>query len=165
LLIRVYFKSPLPSHLLALVLIATGFIGVFLHIINRRRRRTLLLASPPGSIAGVISLTSRSGFGELLLPYDDERALEDKLEGLRFRLDKRTGAILADPDPDAYGTVSLLGGSKGKDEMYDLEEPSTAHSSTFLAYQAASGVLPWERSWDPSAPLRSPGVSKTAYVP
>jgi hypothetical protein len=31
-----------------------------------------------------------------LAPYDDEHGLKEKLDGLRFRLDKRTGAIVAD---------------------------------------------------------------------
>jgi len=31
-----------------------------------------------------------------MVPYDDELELKEKLDGLRFRLDKRTGAILAD---------------------------------------------------------------------
>jgi len=178
--------DPLPAHVLSLVLILTGFVGIFLHVINRRRRMKLRLASPPGSIAAVIALTSRSGFGQLLLPYDDEETMERKLEGLRFRLDKRTGAIMADEDDLSVsgGTMekdgpmaSLLGrtfkkqGSseegKGLDDDYDLEESDVAHSSSHLAYQAAAGVLPWERSWNPSGPgpLKSPGLSKTAYIP
>ncbi|KAF8173413.1 hypothetical protein K438DRAFT_1980957 [Mycena galopus ATCC 62051] len=41
-------------------------------------------------------VTSRSGFGDLLLPYGDLAMMEKKLDGLRFQLDKRTGAILVD---------------------------------------------------------------------
>jgi hypothetical protein len=58
----------------------------------------LLLAAPPGSLASAIALTSRSGFGVRLVPYDDELALKEKLNDLRFRLDERTGAILADSE-------------------------------------------------------------------
>ena len=92
------FYSPLPAHFLAVILILTGVVGLFLQIITRQRRRELLLAAPPGSIASAVALTSRSGFGELLLPYDDEVTLEKKLDGLRFRLDKRTGAIVAEAE-------------------------------------------------------------------
>lgn len=41
-------------------------------------------------------MTARSGFGDLLLPYDNEAIMEKKLQGLWFRLDKRSGAIVAD---------------------------------------------------------------------
>ncbi|KAF8966175.1 hypothetical protein BDZ97DRAFT_1809872 [Flammula alnicola] len=161
--------DPLPAHVLALTLIMTGVIGVFLHVRHRAQRRRLLLATPPGSIASVVALTSRSGFGELLLPYDDELTLEKKLDGLRFRLDRRTGAILADdyatertgmgPD-DAM--LSLLGGKGG------LDPPDSAsHSSSYLAFQAAAGVLPWERSWAPQPqPQPQPhSPLRTEYVP
>jgi len=63
-------------------------------------RRKLLLTSAPGSIAATVALTSRSGFGELLHPYDDEGTITRKLSGLRFYLDQRTGAILADDAED-----------------------------------------------------------------
>ncbi|KAF8803177.1 hypothetical protein BYT27DRAFT_7196060 [Phlegmacium glaucopus] len=136
-----------PAHVLAALLILTGFIGIFLHVINRNKRKRLLLATPPGSIASIISLTSRSGFGELLLPYDDELTMEKKLDGLRFRLDKTTGAILADEvetdrtqrmlsdDP----TISLLG------------TPSTLRqsmSSSDLAFAIAVGKIPSPQEWN-----------------
>ena len=89
-------SSPLPAHILAITLILTGSLGIFLQIIGWRTRKQLLLAAPPGSIASSMALTSRSGFGMRLAPYDDELTLEEKLDGLRFRLDKRTGDILAE---------------------------------------------------------------------
>lgn len=56
-------------------------------------------------------MTSRSGFGELLLPYDDERRMRANLTGLKFGLDPRTGAIVAEEEPGAGGEgVSLLTG-------------------------------------------------------
>ncbi|KAF8151744.1 hypothetical protein B0H34DRAFT_138353 [Crassisporium funariophilum] len=139
----------LPAHALALLLILTGILGVFLHVINRRRRKQLLLAAPPGSIAAVVALTSRSGFGELLLPYDDEATLEKKLDGLRFRLDRRTGAIMADDlatereglGPDE-AMLTLLG--KGHHDR----ATGNSQASSYLAYQAAAGILPWEPSWE-----------------
>lgn len=59
----------LPAHVLAILLFLMGFVGVFLHIINHRQRRHLVLTAVPGSIASTVALTSRSGFGELVLPY------------------------------------------------------------------------------------------------
>jgi hypothetical protein len=70
--------------------------GAIFHFISRRERRKLLLATRPGSIAAIVALTSRSGWGELLLPYDDEDSMTEKLDKLRFGLDARTGAIVAE---------------------------------------------------------------------
>ena len=89
-------SSPLPAHILAITLILTGFVGIFLQVISWQKRKQLLLAAPPGSIASSIALTSLSGFGTRLVPYDNEHGLKEKLDDLRFRLDKRTGAIVAD---------------------------------------------------------------------
>ncbi|KAH9475216.1 hypothetical protein JR316_0012327 [Psilocybe cubensis] len=166
--------DPLPAHFLAIILILTGVIGMYLHVHNRRQRKTLLLATPPGSIASIVALTSRSGFGELLYPYDDELTLEKKLDGIRFRLDRRTGAILADDfETERAGMgrddalLSLLG--KAPNEPIS----AASHSSSALAYQAANGILPWERSWAPDAAAppgaaapRIPGSPlRTDYVP
>lgn len=157
----------MPAHLLAILLILTGLIGLPLNVRHRVQRKKLLLATPPGSIGSIVALTARSGFGELLLPYDDELTLEKKLDGLRFRLDRRTGAIVADdiyhsdnvgmgPD-DAM--LSLLG---GKPDPLD----SATDSSSFLAKQAALGTLPFERSWAPaSESLPKSPLSRTEYVP
>ncbi|TFK63948.1 hypothetical protein BDN72DRAFT_802770 [Pluteus cervinus] len=132
----------LPGHALALILIFVGIVGIGIHILNRKQRRNLSMASPPGTIATIISLTSRSGFGELLLPYDNEKVIERKLSGLRFRLDRRTGAILADEDPSTEGyenaTTSLL-------------VPSSLSNSSHIALAAAAGYPPWKQP-----PLKTP---------
>jgi len=143
--------------------------GIFLHVIHRRARKRLLLAAPPGSIASVVALTSRSGFGELLLPYDDEPTLEKKLEGLRFRLDRRTGAILAEEHvrdgsemaPDE-AMLALLG--KDRTEMVDVRN-SAVESSSLLAFRTAAGSLPWEKSWAPAGMSPLQQHSNTEYVP
>ncbi|KAF8178770.1 hypothetical protein K438DRAFT_1604423, partial [Mycena galopus ATCC 62051] len=88
--------NPFPAHILSVLLFVSGFLSVWLHLVNRQQRRSLFLAAPPGTIAAIVSLTSRSGFGDLLLPYDDLAMMEKKLDWLRFQLDKRTGAILVD---------------------------------------------------------------------
>ena len=93
-------------------MIVIGLVGLAVHYLHRRARRRLWLTSPPGSIAAIVSLTSRSGFGELLLPYDDERQMRDNLAGLTFRLDRRTGAIVAEEDfgaAECADGVALLG--------------------------------------------------------
>lgn len=74
----------------------TGLLGLFLHLAHRRARSTLRLTHSPGSLASSAALTARSGFGELLAPYDTNDTLKDKLAHLRFRLDPRTGAVIAD---------------------------------------------------------------------
>jgi hypothetical protein len=64
-------------------------------------------------------MTGRSGFGELLVPYDTDENLKEKLDPLRFRLDARTGAILADsdegylPSRPGSGISSKKRGSRG----------------------------------------------------
>ena len=143
----------------------TGIIGIYLHIIHRRARKRLLIATPPGSIASVVALTSRSGFGELLLPYDDERTLETKLDGLRFRLDRRTGAILAEDWVGDRSSEIASDPSFLEEEGEELVDVERQESSTFLAYQAATGTLPWQRSWTPAGMSPLQQYPPTEYVP
>lgn len=88
------------------------------------------------------------------MPYDNEKTLEKKLTGLRFRLDRRTGAILADDDP---GVVGGLGGAD--DAMMSLLNhppigPSATANSSHTALAAAAGYPPWQQH-----------AVKTAYDP
>ncbi|KAG6915973.1 hypothetical protein DXG01_009062 [Tephrocybe rancida] len=148
-LVPVLWIDPFPAHVLAILLMFVGIAGIVIQVLHQPQRRKVLLTAPPGTIAAAVSLTARSGFGELLLPYDDEDALERKLSGLSFRLDRRTGAIVADDvRTERYGrmgpddaTISLLGQSRSVRD-------SNASSST-LAYQAASGYPPWRTPYDP----------------
>ncbi|THH32743.1 hypothetical protein EUX98_g1425 [Antrodiella citrinella] len=82
---------------LSTLLIITGLIGITVHALHLRTRRAnhLHLTAEPGSIASALALTSRSGFGELLVPYDDRGSMQHKLQSLHFSLDRRTGAIVA----------------------------------------------------------------------
>ncbi|KAJ7186789.1 hypothetical protein C8R46DRAFT_1058039 [Mycena filopes] len=137
--------DPFPAHILAFMLGASGFLGVFLHLINRRQRRNLFLAAPPGSIAAAVALTSRSGFGELLLPYDSIETIEKKLEGLRFRLDKRTGAILADDYEPTGDDVSFRGPDDAM--MSLLGHRETMQSSSQLAQEAALEAATGYPAW------------------
>ncbi|PPQ99836.1 hypothetical protein CVT24_009630 [Panaeolus cyanescens] len=166
--------DPLPAHVLAILLILTGTIGTIVQVVSRKQRKKLMLAAPPGSIAAVVSLTSKSGFGDLLLPYDDEKTLERKLRGLRFRLDKRTGAIVAEDDGterDGMGPddamMGLLGNSKAGGKSFESASITAAsQNSSFWAYQAATGQLPWAQSWE-QAPPRATRNSplRTSFAP
>lgn len=95
--------SKLAGHALAILLIAIGLIGIAIHLAHRHVRRRVHLVTHPGTIGSVVALTSHSGFGELLYPFDDKRTIRRKLAHLRFSLDRRTGAIVADEiEPDAH---------------------------------------------------------------
>ncbi|KAJ6602443.1 hypothetical protein DFH09DRAFT_1124863 [Mycena vulgaris] len=166
--------DPFPAHILAFLLFISGFLGVFLQLINRRQRRNLFLAAPPGTIAAAVALTSRSGFGDLLLPYDDLKTIEKKFDGLRFRLDKRTGAILADDyepmgDDASRGRddamMSLLGhgnretmqSTSHRETMQSTALPeSMALSSSQLAQEAALEAAGAYPAWKEPGPLRTP---------
>ncbi|KAJ8597250.1 hypothetical protein M405DRAFT_855738 [Rhizopogon salebrosus TDB-379] len=116
----------LPAHLLSVLFISIGIISLIVHVLHHRTRRNLWLTSPPGSIAAIVSLTSRSGFGELLLPYDDVTRMNSNLAGLTFRLDSRTGAIVAEEDLDMLGAgdnAALLG--KKKNYSWSPRSPMT----------------------------------------
>ena len=47
-------------------------------------------------------LTAHSGFGKLMLLYDDQVELARALEPLHFCLDRRTGAVIVDDSAFAY---------------------------------------------------------------
>jgi hypothetical protein len=81
----------------------TAGVVLVLHFMHFRQRRDLYLAHPPGSIASAMALTSHSGFGDLLMPYDNQAALSRTLAALRFCIDKRTGSIVVDDSAIAYG--------------------------------------------------------------
>ncbi|KAJ7034666.1 hypothetical protein C8F04DRAFT_1182944 [Mycena alexandri] len=149
----VYFTSmvprlwidPFPAHILAFLLFASGFLGVFLQIINRRQRRNLFLAATAWVNRGCSRLTSRSGFGDLLLPYDDITTIEKKLDGLRFRLDKRTGAILAD-DYEPTADDSFRGPDDAMMSLLGHREPmqSSSQLAQTAALEAATGYPAWK---------------------
>ena len=108
------------------MLLLIGIVGLAIHFVHRSRRQQILLAVQIGTIAGAVSLTARSGFGDLLLPYDTIELMDKKLEGLRFTLDRRTGAIIADDvHPDSFddragGSVGTGGGDADDEMMMSL---------------------------------------------
>lgn len=102
-----------------------------LHYLHFRQRREIYLAHPPGTIASSLALTAHSGFGELLLPYDDEEALARALDSFRFRLDRRTGAIVVDDSSLAYAG--------------ELQAPRSARDETMMTLITRKGTLPERR--------------------
>ncbi|KAI5117631.1 hypothetical protein M0805_001274 [Coniferiporia weirii] len=87
--------EPLAAHALSVVLIVIGGLMLIVGIVHRNIRRNVFLASPPGSIASAVALTSHSGYGMFLVPYDTEVEIATKLSPLIFHLDRRSGAIIA----------------------------------------------------------------------
>jgi hypothetical protein len=85
-----------PAHTLAVLCILSAGVTFVLHSLHWRKRRNVYLPHPPGSIGSAVALTSHSGFGELLMPYDNAAAMSRALAPLRFCLDRRTGAIVVD---------------------------------------------------------------------
>ncbi|KAH8108431.1 hypothetical protein DFH11DRAFT_1881891 [Phellopilus nigrolimitatus] len=76
-----------------------GGLMLFVGIAHRHVRKGVFLASPPGSIASAVALTSHSGFGMFLVPYDTDVGIASKLSPLLFSLDRRSGAIVATDRP------------------------------------------------------------------
>jgi hypothetical protein len=90
------------------MLVAVVTLG--LHLWHVRQRRNVYLTQLPGSIGSAVALTSHSGFGQLLMPYDDRVACSRALAPFRFGLDRRTGAIVVDDSiKDESVTTSILG--------------------------------------------------------
>lgn len=131
------------------------------HVLHRNQRKKLRLSAEPGSIAATMALTARSGFGTLLTPYDGELTMEKRLEGLKFGLDKRTGAIIAESDDEGSvnggmgelngNTLTTPGGGLKGDElrMSLLSQTASPMSSSFAAYQSAVGHVGHVEPWSP----------------
>jgi hypothetical protein len=88
--------EPVPTHTLAAICMLTSAILFTIHLLHYRERRSIFLAHAPGSIGSAVALTSHSGFGELLMPYDNIATFSRTLAPHCFALDRRTGAIVVD---------------------------------------------------------------------
>ena len=127
----------LAAHILASLCMGVACVVLVLHYMHFRERRDIHLTHPPGSIGSALALTAHSGFGELLLPYDNVEEFSRALAPLRFCLDRRTGAIVVDDNSIMYAekvraplvrpirdeTVMTL---IGKDEPVGLKSSSGA---------------------------------------
>lgn len=148
------------------MLSAIGFSALLIHLVHSRQRRRFFLAASPGSIGHIISLAAHARFAERLYPYDDDDEILRKLASLRFSLDPRTGAIVADSDvglvaapveleklgrgstssgtivagrySDHSGSFSALGGGSTREGW--LSEPELQHTAHLLPYH---GDLPY----------------------
>ncbi|KAF9267207.1 hypothetical protein L218DRAFT_955685 [Marasmius fiardii PR-910] len=139
--------NTIPGHALAITMMLIGIIGLFVQIVHRRQRKQLFLAAPPGTIAATMALSSHSGFGQLLMPYDNEETLYKKLSNLRFHMDKRTGALVADDQPPSMAKMK-----KERDEamqalLGEHKSDTRDFSSSQVAFDAASGYPPWQMQY------------------
>jgi hypothetical protein len=97
----------LPTHLFASLCVLVAGVTFMLHSLHVRQRRDIYLTHMPGSIGSAVALTSHSGFGQLLMPYDDRAACSRALAPLRFCLDRRTGAIVVDDSTTPADTDNM----------------------------------------------------------
>ncbi|KAL0576640.1 hypothetical protein V5O48_005340 [Marasmius crinis-equi] len=137
--------SKIPGHGMALNMVIIGVIGLIVQLVHRQQRKRLFLAAPPGTIASVMALSSHSGFGQLLMPYDNEENFAHKLSGLRFRLDRRTGALVADEHMPSMAKMK-----KERDEALQTllgEHKNAEGSSSDAAFEAARGYPPWQTQY------------------
>jgi len=92
--------SPVAVHILAVVLIVAGFVGMTLHYLHFQLRKGVKLYAQPGTIASAASITSDSGLSALVKPGFNEEQLRDALRGRKFTVDHTGRVILQD---DGFG--------------------------------------------------------------
>ncbi|KAI0316293.1 hypothetical protein OF83DRAFT_1127751 [Amylostereum chailletii] len=95
------------------------------------------------------------------MPYDDEKRIAKKLEGLRFRLDRRTGAIVVDDEAVFHAAggrdeslMALVGkrGGAGVGRMEAVNEEGKLEEEEGGASASGSGSrTPLTRGADVSA--------------
>ena len=119
-----FVVRPLAGHALSVVLIIIGSIMFFIGVVHHNIRKGVFLVAPPGSIASAVALTSHSGFGMFLVPYDTELSIATKLSPLRFNLDQNTGAIVANDAP-GYDDSRSDEGEENNEKRPGLSRAST----------------------------------------
>lgn len=120
------YVEPVPAHILATLCMGVSGVVLVLHFLHFRQRRDIYLAHAPGSIASSVALTAHSGFGELLMPYDNKEALTRALEPFRFCLDRRTGAIVVDDSSFAYAGELPVRPTRDETMMTLIKRSSTS---------------------------------------
>ncbi|KAI9450036.1 hypothetical protein BJY52DRAFT_1304974 [Lactarius psammicola] len=100
------YVEPVAAHALAMICLLTAPRSLSASTFGTSVSGATSTLRPPGSIGSAVALTSHSGFGELLMPYDNALTFSRALAPLRFRLDRRTGAIVVDDSAIAYAGES-----------------------------------------------------------
>ncbi|EMD35947.1 hypothetical protein CERSUDRAFT_115895 [Gelatoporia subvermispora B] len=136
-----------PAHALAAFLLLVGVGGIIVHLLHRYARRKLYLTAPPGTIAASLALAYHSGIGDLLVPYEDEQGMLRRLAGMRFRLDRRTGAVVAEEIESGDEGEGMLMHAAGMGEAGaapegDAEAKRAMHVSWASAVSGGPPVLP-----------------------
>ena len=133
-----------------------------LGLVHRQIRRGVFLASPPGSIASAVALTSPSGFGMFLVPYDTEINIATKLDSLLFHLDKRTGAIVAVDKPDYDPQVRRPIPRSGSDDLEKVPETEPLRRSGSVGSRDSPRASPMIREGLLVEPFTPPGHSPSS---
>ena len=133
-----------------------------LGLVHRQIRRGVFLASPPGSIASAVALTSHSGFGMFLVPYDTEINIATKLDSLLFHLDKRTGAIVAVDKPDYDLQVRRPMPRSGSDDLEKVPETEPLRRSGSVGSRDSPRASPMIRDALLIEPFTPPGHSPSS---
>lgn len=135
-------------------------------VVHRNIRKGVFLGAPPGSIASAVALTSHSGFGMFLVPYDTELGIATKLAPLRFRLEQRTGAIIATDAPGYdFSRGDDSDGYQDRDE--NEKRPDLSRGSTAIAVSSEEtrmSLLGHQRD-STIAPLKQAGYEIEPFSP
>ncbi|OCH83681.1 hypothetical protein OBBRIDRAFT_799665 [Obba rivulosa] len=129
------FIEGFPAHALATILLCVSVSGIILHLLHRYERRKLYLTAPPAY---------HSGAGDLLVPYEDEQGMLRRLAGMRFRLDRRTGAIVAEEveSGDEGDGMLMRAADMGAGAGAEGEAKREGHASWGSAVSGPAQVLP-----------------------
>ncbi|EJD00434.1 uncharacterized protein FOMMEDRAFT_111992 [Fomitiporia mediterranea MF3/22] len=157
--------EPLSAHALSVLLIIVGLLMFFIGVWHRKIRRGVFLGAPPGSIASAVALTSRSGFGELLVPYDDELGIATKLTPYRFRLDYRTGAIMATDAPGYQFAKETYRDNEDNEKPGILSRGSSAKAESSTGNEETRMSLLDHRRDSSIAPLTQAGYEVEPFSP
>ena len=88
--------SPVAVHVLAVVLMIAGVVGMVLHYLHYQLRKGVKLYAQPGTIASAASITGDSGLTALVKPGFTEEQLRDALRGRKFMVDQTGRVVLQD---------------------------------------------------------------------
>jgi len=93
---HVFIQSPIAVHILAVVLIVSGIVGMFIHYLHYQLRKGVKLYAQPGTIASAASITADSGLNSLVKPGFTGEQLRKALRGHKFTVDNTGRVVLQD---------------------------------------------------------------------